>query len=184
MGRRRRVARARGVSYSLLPGSARSWRSLPLLSRPLSPFRTSPPRRTRALGHEDSHSGHRCAPIRAEGTLLPRSRENPPSGRDVSEISTVTPHLFAFGRECSGPRRVTASPAAVVDSSKQLSNQQARRHALSLAASPPHPAPFCPFFLPPPPSLPLTRSFSLCSRLRLFVLCPSSCRWESLTNPF
>lgn len=49
----------------------------------------------------------------------------------MSEIWTVTPHLFAFGREnsdhTSNHEQSLPGGCSRVDSSKQLSNQQTRR---------------------------------------------------------
>lgn len=76
-------------------------------------------------------------------------------GRDtsMSEIWTVTPHLFAFGRGCSDLAPSHGQSArCVVDSSKQLSNQRVDTRSLlpspssapSRSSVPPPPHAFSP----------------------------------------
>lgn len=153
-GRRGGGGGEQGFLHPPLPGSARSWRSL-LYPRSLGPPGT------------DSVLLRGLGPAALDYAPLPRRRASSRTrewgryvldacsrddtrGRDtsMSEIWTVTPHLFAFGRGCSGLAPSHGQSArCVVDSSKQLSNQRVDTRSLlpspssSPSRSPPSPPP-------------------------------------------
>lgn len=136
-----------------LPGLARSWRSplYPARSVSLSGTWLGSATRPRPAALDYAPLPRRRASSRTRkwgGTCSDACSRDDTRGRDtsMSEIWTVTPHLFAFGRGCSGLAPSHGQSArCVVDSSKQLSNQRVDTRSL-VSLRPPSPS--C--SLPPP----------------------------------